>query len=122
MSQFQQPLTISLQSMGILAAILLALALALSLRLGRFISTPLLQLRVWLRDLDAYTPATDRQDEIGDLARQLHSRFAPPPPEPEAEPEEEDDYDEHEAQPALQVRNLREPALEPAGAAQACSA
>ncbi|KIU46594.1 histidine kinase [Pseudomonas putida] len=113
MSQFQQPLTISLQSMGILAAILLALALALSLRLGRFISTPLLQLRVWLRDLDAYTPATDRQDEIGDLARQLHSRFAPPPPEPEAEPEEEDDYDEHEAQPALQVRNLREPALEP---------
>lgn len=50
MSQFQQPMLISLQSMGILAAILLALALTLSLRLGRFISTPLLQLRVWLRD------------------------------------------------------------------------
>ncbi|NER66593.1 histidine kinase [Pseudomonas sp. MAFF212427] len=112
MSQFQQPLTISLQSMGILAAILLALALALSLRLGRFISTPLLQLRVWLRDLDAYTPATDRQDEIGDLARQLHSRFAPPPPEPEIEPEEEDELDEDDQEPAFQVRNLRDPSFD----------
>jgi len=112
MSQFQQPLTISLQSMGILAAILLALALALRLRLGRFISTPLLQLRVWLRALDAYTPATDRQDEIGDLARQLHSRFAPPPPEPEIEPEEDDELDEDEQEPAFQVRNLRDPSFD----------
>ena len=38
MSQFQQPMLISLQSMGILAAILLALALALSLRQGRYIT------------------------------------------------------------------------------------
>ncbi|EGH43080.1 membrane protein, partial [Pseudomonas syringae pv. pisi str. 1704B] len=55
MSQFQQPLTISLQSMGILAGILLALALALSLRLGRHISTPLMQMRIWLRNIDPYT-------------------------------------------------------------------
>ncbi|MCG8296256.1 histidine kinase [Pseudomonas entomophila] len=94
MNQFQQPMLISLQSMGILAAILLALALTLSLRLGRFISTPLLQLRVWLRDPHPYTPGTDRHDEIGDLARQLHARLAPPPPpEPEVE-DEEDDFDD----------------------------
>jgi uncharacterized membrane protein affecting hemolysin expression len=77
MQQFQQPMTISLQSMAILSLILLALALSLSLRLGRHISTPLLQLRVWLRDPDVTAPGAERQDEIGELARQLQSRLAP---------------------------------------------
>ncbi|MFJ1339641.1 histidine kinase [Pseudomonas caricapapayae] len=113
MSQFQQPLTISLQSMGILAGILLALALAMSLRLGRYISTPLLQLRVWLRDINEFTPATDRQDEIGDLARQLHTRFAPPPREVEPEPEAPD---ENEDEPEFEVRNLRDPSFDEAPA------
>ncbi|MES2870331.1 MAG: AhpA/YtjB family protein [Pseudomonadota bacterium] len=119
MQQFEQPLTISLQSMGILAAILLALALALSLRLGRHITTPLLQLRVWLREPDPYTPAITRQDEIGDLARQLHTRLAPPAPEPEPEPEEEfDDNEETEDdEPAFEVRNLRDPSFDETPAA-----
>ncbi|MEB0204814.1 AhpA/YtjB family protein [Pseudomonas sp. CCC3.1] len=121
MNQFEQPMTISLQSMGILSAILLALALALSLRLGRNITTPLLQLRVWLREPDPYTPAINRQDEIGDLARQLHTRLAPPAPEPEPEPEP--DYDDEEEaeedEPAFEVRNLRDPGFDEAPAVPA---
>ncbi|TBU94584.1 histidine kinase [Stutzerimonas kirkiae] len=85
MRQFQQPMTISLQSMGLLALILLALSLILSMRLGRKLSLPLLQLRQWLRDPDDNAPGAVRRDEIGDLARQLQARLVPEQPEPEIE-------------------------------------
>ena len=117
MRQFQQPMTISLQSMGILSLILLALALSLSMRLGRHIATPLLQLRVWLRDPDDPAPGSARQDEIGDLARQLQARLVPEKPLTEAdilddeqafEDELADDYfdEETDEEPAFEVRDL----------------
>ncbi|WP_044870751.1 AhpA/YtjB family protein [Pseudomonas sp. LFM046] len=119
MEQFQQPMTISLQSMGLLSLILLALTLSLSLRLGRHLSTPLLQLRVWLRDPDDPAPGAGRQDEIGDLARQLQARLVPEKPEPEPIPEEDyaeadEDYQEDFAEDephddeAFEVRDLRD--------------
>jgi uncharacterized membrane protein affecting hemolysin expression len=112
MQQFQQPMTISLQSMGILSVILLALTLSLSMRLGRHISTPLLQLRVWLRDPDDPAPGAGRQDEIGDLARQLQARLVPEKPEPQAFDEEadSDDYldEQFDEEPDFQVPDLHE--------------
>lgn len=84
MHQFEQPMTVSLQSMGLISLILLLLTLTFGLRLGRQISTPLLQLRVWLRDPDDSAPGAGLQNEIGDLARQLQARLAPEkPPAPE---------------------------------------
>jgi uncharacterized membrane protein affecting hemolysin expression len=98
MQQFQQPMTISLQSMGLLSLILLALTLILSLRLGRQLATPLMQLRLWLRDPDDPAPGAGRQDEIGDLARQLQARLVPEKPEPELDMSDalEDDYFEQD--------------------------
>ncbi|MCQ2041737.1 Uncharacterized membrane protein affecting hemolysin expression [Stutzerimonas kunmingensis] len=94
MQQFQQPMTISLQSMGLLSLILLALTLMLSLRLGRQLATPLMQLRLWLRDPDDPAPGAGRQDEIGDLARQLQARLVPEKPEAELDLSDalDDDY------------------------------
>ncbi|WP_395504837.1 AhpA/YtjB family protein [Ectopseudomonas hydrolytica] len=97
MGQFQQPMTISLQSMGILSLILLALTLSLSMRLGRHISTPLLQMRLWLRDPDDPAPGAGRNDEIGDLARQLQARLVPEKPEAEPELDDEPVFEEDES-------------------------
>jgi uncharacterized membrane protein affecting hemolysin expression len=116
MTQFQQPLTLSLQSMAILAGILLALALVLSLRLGRNIALPLMQLRAWLLAPDPYTPGIQRQDEIGDLARQLHKDLAPPEPEPVPEPEPDLELDTEQEQedpvPAVATRKPRDPGFD----------
>lgn len=118
--QFQQPMTISLQSMGLLSLILLALTMSLSLRLGRHISTPLLQLRVWLRDPDDPAPGAGRQDEIGDLARQLQARLLPIKIETQATPayrdrdeieedEHEISFDDEDEHPEFAVRDLHDP-------------
>ncbi|MES2821384.1 MAG: histidine kinase [Pseudomonadota bacterium] len=131
MQQFQQPMTISLQSMGLLSLILLALTLALSMRLGRHISTPLLALRLWLRDPDDPAPGAGRQDEIGDLARQLQSRLVPEREAPDPDELDDLEYDGDDAThdhdhdhdhdqdleeqededevPAFEVRDLRDP-------------
>ncbi|RRV15664.1 AhpA/YtjB family protein [Pseudomonas saudiphocaensis] len=85
LQKLRQPMTISLQTMGLISLIVLVISLALSMRLGRQLSTPLLQLRVWLRDPDDPAPGAGRQDEIGDLARQLQARLVPEAPEPEIE-------------------------------------
>lgn len=134
MRQFQQPMTISLQSMGLLSLILLALALTLSMRLGRQLSTPLMQLRLWLRDPDDPAPGAGRQDEIGDLARQLQARLVPEKPEPEldlsdaldadcfAQDEEDNPFDEHRPEPQLERFDIDlddgrpQPSMRPAAA------
>lgn len=51
-------------------------------------------MRLWLRDPDDPAPGAGRNDELGDLARQLQARLVPP--KPELEPEE-DDFPEEEA-------------------------
>lgn len=109
MQQFQQPMTISLQSMGLLSLILLALTLILSMRLGRQLSLPLMQLRLWLRDPDDPAPGAGRQDEIGDLARQLQARLVPEAPEPEIELDDSlhDLYSAHLDVPAAPASTAR---------------
>lgn len=77
MQQFRQPLTVGLQNFGLLGLIVLLLTLVLSLRVSRQLSIPLQQLRLWLRAPDDLAPASERQDELGDLARQLQQRLAP---------------------------------------------
>lgn len=118
MQQFQQPMTISLQSMGLLSLILLALAMSLSLRLGRHISTPLMELRLWLRDPDDPAPGAGRQDEIGDLARQLQARLVPEKPQPAVTEPDDAYYDEADddipfidepREPNFSVPDLHEP-------------
>ncbi|KTS93568.1 histidine kinase [Pseudomonas oryzihabitans] len=124
MNQFQQPMMISLQNMGLLGLILLALTLILSLRLGRQLSIPLLELRVWLRDPDDPAPGAGRLDELGDLARQLQSRLVPPKP-PKAETAEDDDpfADEQgglsvKPPPARKAANAKPAARKPVATAQ----
>ena len=119
MQQFNKQRNISLQSMGLLGGILLILSLYLSLRLGSNLTTPLLQLRVWLKDPDDPAPGSGRQDEIGDIARQLQSLLVEPCDDPQLSADtfdtlddelfedDSDGADDHE--PTFEIRNLRDP-------------
>lgn len=75
MTKLQQPLTISMQTMGILGAALLLLAIFLALHLARSIAVPLQNLSNWLINPAPPAPHTQRSDEIGLLARQLNEYF-----------------------------------------------
>ncbi|SDU26404.1 Uncharacterized membrane protein affecting hemolysin expression [Pseudomonas pohangensis] len=121
MQQFNKPMNISLQSMGLLGGILLILSLYLSLRLGRNLSTPLLQLRVWLRDPDDPAPGSGRQDEIGDIARQLQNLLVEPAEEPELHADngeladdglQDEDFVDEDDGPTFEIRNLRDPSFD----------
>lgn len=97
MHQFRKPRDVGLQSMALLSLILFAAALWLSLLAGRSLAQPLIDLGHWVRDPQGLAPGAQREDEIGELARQLQARLAPlPEPEPqiEAEPEFELDLED----------------------------
>ncbi|KHO64587.1 histidine kinase [Pseudomonas flexibilis] len=112
MQHFRQPLSLGLQSMALLSLILLAAALWLSLLAGRSLANPLIALGHWVRDPQGLAPGSQRQDEIGELARSLQARLAPlPEPAPAPEPEQELDLDP-EADPELALDD--EPELEAA--------
>ena len=96
MQYFRHPLSVGLQSMALLSLILLAAALWLSLRVGRNLTNPLNALSQWVRDPQGLAPGTQRQDEIGELARQLQAQLTPLP-EPQLEPQLEGEPEPEEA-------------------------
>lgn len=73
--QIQLPWVISTERAVIIGGVLLLIALIFTFRLGRKITSPILQLREWLRDPVMPVPATELQDEIGDLARDLQTKL-----------------------------------------------
>lgn len=75
MKPLQQPLAISMQTLGGVGALLLLLAAFLSVHLGRSIALPLQNLSNWLINPIAPAPHTQRSDEVGLLARQLNQYY-----------------------------------------------
>src|SRR5690606_11087962 len=116
MRRFQQPMSISLQSMALLSLILLALTLWWSQRLGRTLATPLEDLGDWLHEPEGLAPGSERQAEIGTLARQLQDLLAPIAPAslPAGEPDEaffaDLDTDEFDAETPTTAAAERPPA------------
>lgn len=75
MHKLQDPLSTSMQTMGVLGFILLILAAFVSIHLGRSIALPLQSLSNWLINPAPPAPYSQRSDEIGLLARQLNQYF-----------------------------------------------
>lgn len=75
--QFQLPWVVSVERAIIIAGILLLIALIVTFRLGRKITNPIMQLREWLRDPVMPVPSSDRQNELGDLAKDLQNKLIP---------------------------------------------
>lgn len=93
MAQFQQPLTVSEQNMGVFGLGILLVVLILSIRLGRQISVPIKQMSQWLDHPDRPFP-TIHHDEIGGLLQRLRDRL-----DPEEEEIEELESDDEEPDP-----------------------
>lgn len=90
MSKLREPMLNSLQSMAVLAAVLLVFAVFLSMHLGRSVALPLQHLSNWLINPIPSAPHAQRPDEIGLLARQLNEYFVVDTPDediPILEPE-----------------------------------
>lgn len=79
LKKLQQPLHKGLQSIFLLAALLLLLVAAITYRLARTISKPLRSLSFWLEHPLAPAPYVERKDEIGLLARQINQLIAKQP-------------------------------------------
>ncbi len=74
-NKLREPMLNSLQSMAVLAAVLLVFAVFLSMHLGRSVALPLQHLSNWLINPIPPAPHVKRPDEIGLLARQLNEYF-----------------------------------------------
>lgn len=76
--RLQQPMYKSLQSMALLALLILALAMYLVHRLAVSIRQPMQALKHWAENPITTAPHTERNDEIGQLAQVLNALLAPP--------------------------------------------
>lgn len=111
MEKLRQPMMFSLRSMALIGLVLLVLTLSLSLRLGRQISLPLMQLRAWLNDPTDPAPGVHLHNEVGDLSRRLQERLVPPKPE---DAEISIDFDDTLMQVATEnpIETTKEPFIE----------
>lgn len=76
--RLQQPMYKSLQSMALLALLILAVAMYLVHRLAVSIRKPMQTLKYWTQNPVTAAPHTERNDEIGHLAQALDALLAPP--------------------------------------------